>query len=36
MQECASVREGDELRECVGSFGAAEETCVSALGTDVC
>jgi hypothetical protein len=36
VQECASVREGDELRECVWSFGAAEETCVSTLGAYVC
>lgn len=36
MQECTSIREGDELRECVWSFRAAEETCVSALGADVC
>lgn len=31
-----AVAEGDELGECVGAFGAAEEGCVAALsGGDV-
>lgn len=31
MSECTAVREGDELSECVGTFGATEEGCVSNL-----
>lgn len=34
MGEGAAVREGDELCEGVGALGAAEESCVSALGAD--
>lgn len=36
MQECATVGERDELGECVGALGAAEEGCVTALVADVC
>jgi hypothetical protein len=36
VQEGAAVGERDELRECVGPLGAAEEGCVAALVADVC
>lgn len=34
MREGAAVRERDELCEGVRALGAAEESCVSALGAD--
>lgn len=32
MGVCASIRERDQLCECVGTFRPAEESCVPALG----